>query len=109
MKRRIQIAQSTPSELLLWQRLKSKQIGLLFSRQYSIGPYFIDFYCPSKRLAIEIDGKIHDKQNSRAYDHNRTIYLSGFNIKVLRFQNGKVLKNIEEVVTEIVNFSHSLP
>ncbi|HSW89991.1 MAG TPA: endonuclease domain-containing protein [Patescibacteria group bacterium] len=109
IKRRIQIAQSTSAELILWQRLKTKQLGLLFSRQYSIGPYFIDFYCPSKRLAIEIDGKIHQKNEAVEYDKNRTAYLSGFNIKTMRFQNEEILNNIEVVITEIINFSHSLP
>ncbi|HSW90217.1 MAG TPA: endonuclease domain-containing protein [Patescibacteria group bacterium] len=109
IKRRIQIKQSTSAEILLWERLRSKQLGIRFSRQYSIGPYFLDFYCPSKRLAIEVDGGAHGSTDAKLYDQNRTKYLQGFNIKVLRFTNQDIFKSLDNVTNNIENISHSLP
>ena len=45
----------------MWQRIKGKQIeGLKFRRQFGVGPYVLDFCCPELRLAIELDGQIHN-------------------------------------------------
>ncbi len=50
----------TKAEIVLWSKLKGKQLnGLKFRRQYSINNYVVDFYCPELRLAIEIDGGVH--------------------------------------------------
>ena len=50
----------TPSEDILWQALRNRQIhGLKFLRQHPIGPTIVDFYCHEKRLAVEVDGGIH--------------------------------------------------
>ena len=52
----------TPAEVRLWQILEAKQIyGLHFRRQHPVGKYIVDFYCHSIKLAIEIDGKIHNQ------------------------------------------------
>ncbi|PIT89686.1 DNA methyltransferase, partial [Candidatus Kuenenbacteria bacterium CG10_big_fil_rev_8_21_14_0_10_36_11] len=40
-------------EILLWQRLNNKKMGYKFRRQYSIGSYVVDFYCPQFKLVIE--------------------------------------------------------
>ncbi len=48
------------AELMLWSKLKNRQIcGRKFRRQFSVGPYVVDFYCPTLKLAIEIDGDSH--------------------------------------------------
>ena len=58
-----------PSELLLWPRLKNKQLnGFRFRRQYGIDKYVVDFYCPELRLAIEIDGGYHFSSDMKEYD-----------------------------------------
>jgi len=49
----------TPQEIILWSRLRREQLGSKFRRQHSIGGYIADFYCPSKKLVIEIDGSQH--------------------------------------------------
>jgi len=60
------------AEILLWGKLKNKQLlGFNFRRQFSIGRYVIDFYCPQLRLAIEIDGETHLTDHSRNYDEQR--------------------------------------
>lgn len=51
----------TPTEKLLWSKLKNSQLGFKFRRQYSVGGYILDFYCPTKKLAIELDGEVECK------------------------------------------------
>ena len=50
---------ATLQEARLWELLRKKQLGYRFRRQQSIGWYILDFYCPEKKLAVEIDGKPH--------------------------------------------------
>ena len=96
---------STPQEILLWLKLKNSQLGLKFRRQHSIGGYIVDFYCPFKKLAIEIDGSQHFEKESKEYDKVRSYYLRGLDIKVLRFTNADINTNIEEVLLKIKNQS----
>ena len=98
---------ATPQEILLWKRLRMGKIGFKFRRQYSIGWYIADFYCPQKRLAIEIDGA-HHKQN-KEYDAERTRYLNAHNITVLRFWDTEVEKELDSVVRKIISVLHIPP
>jgi very-short-patch-repair endonuclease len=91
----------THEELILWKLIKSKQLGFWFKRQVSIGPYFIDFYCPQKHLAIEVDGNYHKTTEQKEYDSYRTKYLTGLNIKVIRFWNYEVNNEIKTVISKI--------
>ena len=92
---------STPEEILLWLRLKNSQTGLKFRRQHSIGGYIVDFYCPVKKLAIEIDGPQHFTKENMKYDKIRSEYLDGLNIKVLRFTNLEINNEMEKVLEKI--------
>ena len=94
---------STLEEILLWQQLKNSKTGFKFRRQHSIGGYIADFYCPSRKLAIEIDGPIHLGKENREYDKVRSNYLGELNIKVLRFTNKEVSTETEKVVQKIKN------
>lgn len=92
----------TEAEKLLWKYLRKKQINnLKVYRQYSIGPYIVDFFCPEANLAVEIDGSSHDHREAKDYDRERTNYLSNFDVKVIRFRNEEVLAGITEVVSRI--------
>ena len=71
--------------------------GHKFYRQYSVGRYILDFYCPEKRLAIEIDGSQHYEEDYKEYDRKRTEYLVKEDIKVLRFTNLDILQNMQKV------------
>mgnify|MGYP000869427445 FL=1 len=82
----------TPEEKILWAKLRGKQLGVRFYRQYSVGPYILDFYCSEKRLAIELDGRHH--ATDKEYDVQRDDYLNLNDIKVLRFWNTEVSGNI---------------
>ncbi len=89
----------TPQEIMLWARLKNNGTGFKFRRQHGIGKYILDFYCPSKKLAIEIDGSQH--QDNENYDRMRDDLVSNFGIKTLRFWNNEINTNIEGVLMKI--------
>ena len=89
----------TPEERLLWSQLRRKNLGHKFYRQYSVGPYILDFYCPEKRLTIELDGFQH--LQDKEYDQQRDDYLSLHDIKVLRFWNSEISANIDKVLEKI--------
>ncbi len=98
----------TPEEKLIWKYLNRKQLGFWFKRQVSIGPYFVDFYCPQKRLVVELDGIQHYKKDQPEYDKYRTEYLTGLNMQVVRFKNTEVAANSEAVVQKIKAVLQSL-
>jgi very-short-patch-repair endonuclease len=90
----------TSAERILWEKVRNNQLGYKIKRQYSAGPFILDFYCPSKRLAIEIDGGVHN--NTYEYDKERTQFLNHCNIRVIRFTNDEVEKNIEDVMMRLL-------
>jgi very-short-patch-repair endonuclease len=93
---------TTPTENMLWRRLKGKQLdGLRFRQQHGYGPYVLDFYCPSLRLCIELDGNIHDEEQVRLKDEERTEFLLEQRIHVLRFRNEDVENDVEGVLERI--------
>lgn len=86
-------------EALLWSKLKGKQLkGFKFRRQYGVGNYILDFYCPTRRLAIEIDGDSHYIGDAHLKDLERQRIIAGYNISFLRFTNREVMDNITEVI-----------
>ena len=93
----------TPAERLLWRYLRGKQLnGYRFRRQHGIGSYILDFYCPSGRLGIELDGNVHEDVIRQEYDLERTKYLKEMaNIRIVRFDNEDVLNHIEAVIEKI--------
>jgi len=87
---------ATAAERKLWSILRSKRMaGLKFFRQYSVGSYILDFYCPERRLAIEVDWGQHADVYGQRHDAHRDSYLRELNIRVIRFWNNDVLQNIE--------------
>ena len=63
----------TKEEKLLWDILRGKKLQYKFNRQYSVGPYILDFYCSEKRIGIELDGFQHSE--NKDYDKERDDYL----------------------------------
>lgn len=90
-------------EQRLWYFLRNKRLGHKFKRQYSIGRYVVDFYCAEHHLAIEIDGDSHYTTEAQEYDADRTEYLHACGIRVVRFTNADVMKNIDGVVGTIAS------
>ena len=92
----------TDAENLLWHLLRNRRFcGVKFRRQYPIGGYILDFYCHEAALAIELDGDGHASSDQAAYDDERTKVLQGAGIKVLRFWNNDLLRNLEAVLESI--------
>lgn len=93
-------------EQLLWYYLKGKNLeDYKFRRQYSIGDYIVDFYCPTLRLAIEIDGDSHFvDSDAMVYDQKREKFLTEHNIKIIRFHNSDVMRNSNAVVNKILEY-----
>lgn len=86
-------------EVLMWQKLKGKQFfGYKFRRQYSVGRYILDFYCPSLKLGIEIDGDTHYDSKGFVENIERTETLLEAGIRIIRFTNREIVENIVGVL-----------
>lgn len=93
----------TPAEAALWRHLHRRGLGgLRFRRQLGAGPYVLDFYCPEARLAVELDGAVHDDPPRRAADDARTANLAVAGIRVIRFENREVFERLVGVLAAIL-------
>ena len=100
-------ANMTPAERRLWAMICADQLGLRFRRQLVFDQrYILDFYAPSIRLAIELDGAQHIDRSQQ--DRLRTDYLVGRGVTVLRFWNTEVLQETEAVVRAIADVADEL-
>ncbi|MBK2341654.1 endonuclease domain-containing protein [Francisella philomiragia] len=96
------------SEVLFWNIVKSKKfLGLNFHRQKIIGNYIVDFYCPTYRLVIEIDGSSHN--NKEEYDSIRDEYLNSLDLKVIHILDKDIKTNLECVMLWLEEFVSRLP
>jgi very-short-patch-repair endonuclease len=86
------------TERRVWYRLRRKNLGAKFRRQYAIGPYFADFVCLSARLVIEVDGTGHD---DLARDQRKTDYLEGRGFHVVRVPASATDQNLDGVIDTI--------
>jgi len=88
-------------ERVLWQELKSSQIGHKFLRQHIIGDYIVDFLCRDDGLIIEVDWAYHLERQQQEDDQLRTQFLERMGYRVIRFTNEEVLYDTESVIEEI--------
>jgi len=72
-----------------------------FSRQKVLGKYVVDFYSPSAKLIIELDGSQHFMEQGVAHDEKRTAYLEQYGLTVLRFANNEVNGDFQGVCEKI--------
>jgi very-short-patch-repair endonuclease len=94
--------QGTPSEKVLWQKLRNKQTaGVKFRRQQPFGNYIVDFVSFDKKLIIEIDGGQHNEDLIESQDEIRTAWLNSQGFQVIRFWNNEVIDNLEGVLFQI--------
>jgi adenine-specific DNA-methyltransferase len=85
---------STDAERKLWNILRNRQLnGFKFRQQVEIDGYIADFFCPEKRLIIEVDGGQHTPER----DARRTAFLESQGFRILRFWNNDVLQNLDGV------------
>ncbi|MDL2256454.1 DUF559 domain-containing protein [Parabacteroides sp. OttesenSCG-928-K15] len=95
---------ATPAEKELWKLLKNSQVeGLKFRRQYSVGPYIVDFYCPKLHLAIELDGQVH--VGNEEYDEQRSLFIEKVGgISILRYENKFVFEHPDCIIDDIKEY-----
>ena len=87
----------TPTEAMLWERLRRNRLGVNFRRQQIIDGFIADFYCHAAALVVEIDGPVHDPE----YDAERDRIFAGRGICVLRFTNDDVRLRVGLVLARI--------
>ncbi len=76
-------------------------MGHRFRRQHILGPFVIDFYCPALRLAVEVDGAVHDEPSQRAHDGARQDALEQYGVSFVRVRSGDAERRPKEVVARI--------
>jgi very-short-patch-repair endonuclease len=96
----------TDAEKKLWARLRGDQLGISFRRQNPIGPYVVDFVAPSIGLVIELDGDQHGSEVGLAKDERRTAFLESKGLRVMRFWNHEIMRNLEGVLETIWHAVH---
>jgi very-short-patch-repair endonuclease len=89
-------------EALLWRERRRRSLGRHIRRQHPIGPYVLDFYCDSGRLAIEVDGQAHRLAGTPEHDARRNAWLAARGIRTLRLPAVDVLKNLHQTVETII-------
>lgn len=89
----------TRSEAVLWSQLRGKRLGgLKFRRQHPIGPYVLDFFCFTARLAVEVDGGVHADERAAQHDDERDRWLAGQGLRVVRLPDRLVRDNLDETL-----------
>jgi very-short-patch-repair endonuclease len=91
----------TEAEQILWSALRYDKLGIRFRRQYGVKAFVLDFYCPKYKLAIEVDGGIHETPKQRAIDKDRQRIIENLGLKFLRFSNEQVKYDLPNVVKTI--------
>lgn len=87
----------------MWKILKGKQLGgTKWRRQFSIGPYILDFYSTAAKLCVEVDGIQHKREDAIKHDTTRDRYLAQQNIKVIRVPNDIVWTQSDYIATTIL-------
>lgn len=100
-KRKLLRSKMTYCEKIVWLYLRKRQLGYRFLRQYSVDHFVIDFYCPGLKLAVELDGDVHNLPEQRDYDRARQKYLEAFGIKFIRIKNEEFLGNPNKAFSKI--------
>jgi len=91
----------TPPEARLWVHVRRRNLGAPVRRQHPIGPYILDFYCPAARLAIEVDGLIHDHPDVQARDRQRDSWLAKQGVEVLRIPAIHIRDELDAVLDQL--------
>lgn len=100
----------SPAEHILWRYLRKRQLlGLKFRRQFSIGRYIFDFFCPAIKLVVEIDGDSHYHERVIKMDLVRDRYLHSLGIRIIRFRNDEVRYDTLGVIERLRQFITTPP
>jgi very-short-patch-repair endonuclease len=90
------------AEVILWSRLKGRQLlGCKFRRQYSVGLFVVDFFSVEIKLGIELDGDSHFQPGAPEYDRERQQFIESFGIRIVRILNTGIYENLDGVLEMI--------
>ena len=93
----------TKVEKELWLKIRNRQLGVKFRRQYNIDYYIVDFYCHELRLIIELDGYIHGEEGNIKKDKRRENYLKNKGYSIIRYRNEQVKYEMESILQDLIN------
>jgi len=96
------------AEKRFWWKLRNKNLGYRFRRQFGVRNYIVDFYCPKLKLVIEIDGGTHKKVLDINKDKIRQDYLEGLGLVIKRYNNQAVYENLGLVLDDILKICKKL-
>jgi very-short-patch-repair endonuclease len=100
--RRLRKRMSLP-EVKLWRCLRGRGDGKpVFRRQHPLGPYVLDFYCPSARLCIEVDGQSHGFGDRPERDERRDRYLNHHGIRTIRVAASEVISGADWIAEGLI-------
>ena len=100
--RSLRKAMSSP-EVRLWVRLRGRKSDrLTFRRQHPLGAFILDFYCPSVRLAVEVDGVTHWDEAAQARDLARDRWLESQGVTVMRIDASSIYRDVDAVAAAIM-------
>jgi very-short-patch-repair endonuclease len=95
----------TKAEIILWSRLRSKQInGFKFRRQQPLLDYIVDFYCEDLKLIIEVDGEIHFLSEKTNYDSKRNNMLKANGYNIIHLSNFEIETEINSTINKIISY-----
>ena len=98
--RRLRKEMSLP-EVLLWQRLRGRVAGAKFRRQHPVSGYVAEFYCPSAKLIVEIDGEAHNRGHRPIRDTKRDAVLAEQGFRILRIPAAEILADVDAMAAAI--------
>ncbi|MBO9499679.1 MAG: DUF559 domain-containing protein [Novosphingobium sp.] len=96
----------TLPEGLLWRELRKRPDGFKFRRQHPAGIYILDFYCAAVRLAVEVDGAVHNGDDAARKAARRSEYLISQKVATLRVPARAVLEDVGATTRRIVEVCH---
>jgi very-short-patch-repair endonuclease len=89
-------------EVLLWQALRTRPGDFKFRRQHPQPPYTLDFACLEVRLAIEVDGEVHNRSDGPIRDAKRDEILAARSFRTIRIPAILILQDMDAAITAIV-------
>ena len=102
--------EETEAEKALWEALRGKRLnGLKFRRQHPYEHFILDFFCVEHQLVVELDGSVHDLPDQAEYDEERAKFLTEHGLKIVRFKNDEVEKNLRDVLRKIIDVTKPHP
>jgi very-short-patch-repair endonuclease len=92
----------TRAEIILWSRIRSRQLyGFKFRRQQAVLDYIVDFYCHDMKLIIEVDGEIHSLPDIIESDKHRDKMLKNNGYHIIHFSNHEIETNLNHSLLKL--------